>query len=59
MHALVTRKYKKDWMKIKNTRKSGDTVFAIITPRELSAAMDNRVLNRSVSKPDAAFPPPQ
>ena len=42
----------------KQPRKSGDTVFSIITLWELSVAMETRVLIRSGTKPNAAFPPP-
>ena len=43
----------------KQQRKSGDTVFTIITLWELSVAMETRVLIRSGPKPNAANPPPQ
>ena len=43
----------------KQQRKSGDTVFTIITLWELSVAMETKVLIRSDPKPYAANPPPQ
>ena len=43
----------------KQPRKSGDTVFSIITIWELSVAIETRVLIRSGPKPDAAFPQTQ
>ena len=39
--------------------KTGNTVFSIITLRELSVAMETRVLIQSGLKPYAAFPPSQ
>ena len=55
MHVIITCKYEKDRMK--NSReKSGNTVFPIITLWELTVAMETRVLIRSGSKPNAAFP---
>ena len=43
----------------KTAEKSGDTVSPIITLRELSVAMETRVLIRSGPKPYAPFLPPQ
>ena len=43
----------------KSLRKSGDTVFTIITLWELSVAMETRVLIRSGPKPNAANHPPK
>ena len=43
----------------KQPRKSGDTVFSIITLWELSVAMETRVLIRSGPIPYAVNPPPQ
>ena len=56
MHAIITCKYKKNWMK-KKLRKSGNTVFSIINLWELSVAMETRVLIRSGPKALVAFPP--
>ena len=58
IHVIITCKYEKD--KMKNSReKSGNTVFPIVTLWELSVAMETRVLIRSGSKPNAAFPSPK
>ena len=57
MHVLLTCKYKKD--RIKQLRKSGDTIFSIISQWGLSVAMDTSVLIQSASKHYAAFPHPQ
>ena len=43
----------------KQLRKSGDTVFSIITLWELSVATETRVLIQYGEKLNAAFPPPQ
>ena len=43
----------------KQPRKRGDAVFPIITLRELSVAMETRVLIWSGPKPNAGFPLPQ
>ena len=55
MHDINISKYKK--IGLKQLRKSGNTIFSIITLWELSVAMETRVLVQSCPKPDAAFPP--
>ena len=57
MHVIVTCKYEEDRMK-KQLRKSGNTVFLIMSLCELSGAMETRVLIRYCPKPYAAFPHP-
>ena len=58
MHVIVTCKYEKDRMK-KQPRKSGNTVFPMITQWELSVVMETRVLTRSCSKPNSVFSQPK
>ena len=58
MHVIVTCKYKKGSDE-KQLRKSGSTVFSIMTLWELSVAMETRVLIQSGPIPKAAFPPSQ
>ena len=58
MDVLVTCKYEEDPIKNEGARVV-TTFLTIITPWELSVAMDNRVQIRSGPKPNASFPPTQ
>ena len=56
MHVIVTRQVRKRSDE-KQPRKSGKTVFPIVTLWQISVTMVTRVFIRSGPKPNAAFPP--